>query len=55
MLKVKITTVPERYQANLAAHQKSERAKQQSEIVAQRQRTETGQFIASQKPDKTVD
>ncbi len=44
MLKVKITTVPERYTLKLSEHVKAERARKQAEIAAQQKRDEGGKF-----------
>ena len=48
MLKVKITTVPERYTLKLSEHAKAERARKQAESAAQQKRAEDGKFKGSE-------
>jgi ubiquitin len=44
MIKVKFTSVPERYTLKLSEHAKAERARKQAEAAAQQKRTEDGRF-----------
>lgn len=48
MLKVKFTTVPERYTLKLSEHAKAERARKQAESAAQQKRDDNGRFEMSE-------
>lgn len=53
MLKVKFTTVPERYTLKLTEHAKAEYARKQAENAARQKRTDDGKFASHKVSEQT--